>query len=87
VIGIDRVIGEDPEGVFGSGFARSFAVLDPINGGKGDDGVGKSEVDPEETARRAEAEDAAGDRKIAVVVGENFVGDGEEVERSSLSVL
>jgi len=41
------------------------------------------EIDPEHAARRTEAEDAAGDGEVAVVVGENFVGDGEKVEAVS----
>ena len=87
MIRIDRVIREDPEGVFGSGFARSFAVLDPVDGGKGDERVGKSEVNPKETARRAETEDASGDREIAIVVSDDFVGDGKEVESSLVERL
>ena len=44
-------------------------------------GCGAVEVDPEHAARGTEAEDAAGDGEVAVVVGDDFVGDREEVER------
>jgi hypothetical protein len=74
------MVGEDPERVFCAGFAGGFTVLDPVDSGEDDERVGAVEVDPEHAARGAEAEDAAGDGEVAVVVGEDLVGDGEEVE-------
>ena len=58
-----------------------LAFLDPVDGGEDDEVVRAVEVDPEQAARGAEVEDAAGDGDVAVVVGEDFVGDGEVVER------
>ncbi len=63
-----------------SGLARGFAVFDPVDGGEDDERMRPVEVDPEHAARGAETEDAAGDGEVAVVVGEDLVGDGEEVE-------
>src|SRR6266550_2925988 len=80
VVGFYWVIGEDPERVFCVGLAGGFTVLDPVDGGEDDERVRTVEVDPEHAAGGAEAEDAAGDGEIAVVVGEDFVGDGEKVE-------
>ena len=80
MVGVDGMVGEDPHGVFGVGLVRSFVVSDPVDGGEDDERMRAVEVDPEEAAGGTEAEDAAGDGDVAVVVGEDFVGDGEEVE-------
>ncbi len=76
------LVGEDPEGVFGGGIVVGWLCFDPVDGGEDDEVVVRAvEVDPEQAARGAEVDDAAGDGDVAVVVGEDFAGDGEVVER------
>src|ERR1700721_187287 len=87
VEGGDGVGVEDPEGVFGAGLIRFFTVFDPVDGGEDDQRMRTVEVDPEHATRRAEAKDATGDGEIAVVVGHDLVGDGEEVEGSFIEWL
>src|SRR5580704_4743803 len=81
VVGIDGVVAEGPQRVFGAGLVGRFAVFDPVDGAEDDEWMRPVEVDPQHAARRAETEDTAGDGEIAVFVGKNLVGDGEEVER------
>ena len=77
----EGLVGEDPEGVFGGGVGGGAAFFDPVDGGEDDEVVVAVEVDPEQAARGAEVDDAAGDGDVAVVVGEDFIRDGEVVER------
>ena len=65
-----------------AGSVGGAAVFDPVDGGEDDEvDAAAAEIDPEQAARGAEVDDAAGDGDVAVVVGEDLVGDGEEVER------
>ena len=77
----ERIVGEEPECVFGFGIVGGMAFLVPVDGREDDEVMGAVEVDPKQAARRAEVDDAAGDGDIAVAVGEDFAGDGEVVER------
>ena len=55
----ERVVGEEPEGVFGAGLAGDFVVFDPVDGDEDDEGMGGAEVDEEQAARGTEVGDAA----------------------------
>ena len=67
----ERLVGEDPEGVFGGGIGGGLAGLDPVDGGEDDEVMRAVEIDPEQAARGTEVDDAAGDGDVAVVVGED----------------
>ena len=87
----EGLVGEDPERVFGGWIGGRLTVFDPVDGGEDYEVVRAVEVDPEEAASGAEVDDAAGDGDVAIVVGEDFVGDREMIEdrcgeRSRLAV-
>ena len=77
----ERIVGEEPEGVLGVGIAGGRALFGPVDGAEDDEMVRAVQVHPEQAAGRAEVHDAAGDGEVAVVVGEDLVGNGEVIER------
>ncbi len=80
VIGFDRMIREDPQCVFSAGLVGCLAVLDPVDCSEDNERMRTVEVDPEHAAIRTKTDDATGDGEIAVVICEDLVRDGEEVE-------
>src|SRR6185437_952308 len=76
-----RIVGETVDGVLGFGVAGGRALLGPVDGAEDDEVVRAIQVHPEQAAVRAEVHRAPGNGEIAVVVGEDLVGNGEVIER------
>lgn len=77
---VEGAIGEEPEGVLGTGLVGGLVLFHPVDGDEGDQRMRGSEVDEDQAARRTEGLDAAVGGEVTVLIEYDLIRDFEELE-------